>query len=135
MRGRTTSRWLRAGSCGPGTQRMSTANHFLFVGVMEEFMSKLRLRGTDGQGMECVLAIQDQVTWSQANGGEAMVSRLSEYFYRFFFIFPESLCYMSRQTYDLANKFSIFPSVVIKFSNTCVLYNIAYYLQTTTHQL
>ena len=39
---------------------------------------KLRLHGPDRQGMECMLTIEDQITWSQANRGAAMVSRLSE---------------------------------------------------------
>ena len=109
MRGRTTSGWLGAGSCGPGIQRMSTTNHFFLVWVMEELMSKLRLHGPDRQGMECMLTIEDQITWSQANRGAAMVSRLceSKYFYRFF-IFSESLCYMSSQTCDLAKTSSLF---------------------------
>ena len=112
MRGRTTSGWLGAGSCGPGIQRMSTANHFFFVGVMEELMSKLRLHGTDRQGMECMLTIEDQITWSQANRGAAMVSRLSEskYFYRFF-IFSESLCYMSSQLVTLQKLVLYFFSI------------------------
>ena len=47
-----TSGWQGAGSCGPGIQRMSTANHFFLVVVMEELMSKLRLHGHDRKGME-----------------------------------------------------------------------------------
>ena len=78
---------------------MSTAYHFFLVGVMEELMS---MHSPDRQGMECMLTIEDQITWSQANRGAAMVSRLSEskYFYRFF-IFSESLCYMSSQLVTL----------------------------------